>query len=58
MAINVIVQYNGEFLPDNLQSTQAPIFMVQWHYYRISTALDFALNCLVPWHGDQFKCPV
>ena len=72
MAIDVIVQYstvqyNGGSLPDNLLFSLAPIFTVQWYYYRIlllpfnyvvSTALAFVLNCLVAWHGDYCKCTV
>ena len=68
MVINVIVQYNGGFLPNILLLTQAPIFV--WFdgtiilpgtsYIIITTMLDVVLHCfcfvfaswLVSLHGD------
>ena len=63
MAINVIVHYNGGFLPDIILLTQAPIIVVWFdgiiivYYYKYyvfnyvePTALT--LYCLVARHGD------
>ena len=57
MAINVIVKYNGRFLPDILLLIEAPtdVCMVRrygtiivYHYYPRS----FVSFCLVALHGD------
>ena len=67
MAINnVIVQYNGGFLPDILLLTRAPIVVWFDGTYRISllpfqlcTTLSFVLFCLVSLHGNECsKCIV
>ena len=57
MAINVIVQYNGGFLPDILLLTQAPIFVwfddtiiVYSYYYPLNYVLQQCLVfCYVWW---------
>ena len=61
---NVIVQYNGGFLPDILLLTQAPIFfvwfdgtanIVYYYYHTILTmyyTVSSVLLCLVALHGD------
>ena len=62
MAINVIVQYNGGFLPDILLLTQAPIFVwfddaiILYYYYALNyvpgTTVPSVLSSLVALHGD------
>ena len=58
MAINVIVQCNGRFLPDILLLTQAPIFVwfdgaiIVDYYYPLNYVLQCVLLCLVALHGD------
>ena len=55
MAINVIIQYNGEFLPDILLLTQAPIVVwfdgtiIVYFYYPFNYILCL-LFCLVALH--------
>ena len=62
MAISVIVQYNGGFLPDILLLTQAPIFVRYGSMALLSyiitafltmyySVLCFAI-CLLALHGD------
>ena len=63
MAINVIVQYSGGFLPDILLLTQAPIFV--WfddtYYYRIpgmiTTLLTmyYSVFCFVMFGGSGWS---
>ena len=54
MAINVIVQYNGGFLPDILLLTQAPIvvwfdgIIIVYYYYLFNYVLHCLLFCFVP----------
>ena len=55
MAMNVIVRYNGGFLPDILLWTQAPIFVwfdgtiVVYYYYPFNYVLQCLLFCYVWW---------
>ena len=57
---NVIVQYNGGFLPDILLLTQAPIFVwfdgtiIAYYYCPLDYVLQqcLVLLCLVALHGD------
>ena len=56
MAIKVIVQYNGGFLPDILLLTQALIFVwfdgtiiVYYNYYPLNYVLQCLLFCYVWW---------
>ena len=67
MAINVIVQHNGGFLPNILLLTQAPIFIcfddtvIVYYYYPLNylcTAVSSVLFSLVALHGDYCKCTV
>ena len=59
MAINGIVQYTGEFLPDILMFTQAPILvwfdgtLIVLSYYPLNYVLivSYVLVCLVALHG-------
>ena len=47
MAINVIVQYNGGFLPDILLLTQAPI--VVWFHGTIIVCYSYQFNYVLRW---------
>ena len=55
MAIDVIVQYNGGFLPDILLLTVAPIFVwldgtiIVYYYYLFNYILYCFLFCYVWW---------
>ena len=60
MATNVIQQYTGVFLPDDiLLLTQAPIFVwfdgtirIVYYYYPLDYVLQCVLICYVALHGD------
>ena len=55
MAINVIVQYNGGFLPDILLLIQAPTFVwfdgtiIVYYYYPLNYVLQCLLFCYAWW---------
>ena len=55
MAINLILQYNGGFLPDILLLTQAPSFVwfddttIVYYYYPLNYVLQYLLFCYVWW---------
>ena len=55
MAINVIVQYNGGFLPDILLLTQAPIvvwfdgIIIVYSYYLFNYVLHYLMFCIAWW---------
>ena len=58
MAINLVVQYDGRFLPDILLLTQAPIFVwfdgtiIVYYYYPLNYVLQCVLLGLMALHGD------
>ena len=64
MAINVIVQYNGGFLPDILLLTQAPIvvwfdgIIIVYYYYLFNYVLHCLLFCFVWWPGMAINVSV
>ena len=63
MAIAVIVQYNGGFIPDNLLLTQAPIvwfngIIIVYYSYLFHYVLQCLLFCIVWWPGMAINVSV
>ena len=60
MVINVIVQYNGGFLPDILLLTQAPVFVrfdgpIIVHYYHTLLTMYLSVFCFVILGGSAWR---